>query len=315
LLLGPAITVGSVVANGTNNGPVVLIQGAGNNDYIGVANLQAGVTSLTQLDRSTNTIGDTVGGVSTAAIPPAGGAAPGLDAPSATTTAKAVTATNVTTPLATVPTDGFASAVLQQLNITQGAAAGDMVALVQLPAGATGSKSLRVLGAPYIAGAASVTGTLTVLQQDIAGANSNFIFLGSYIPGPGPFGSPGSPPYPWTSPLATGSILATNEVITQGFASGDVLSVLFNTDTSVTTALNSVFFQGNSGDAFFQENTATLGSLFSYTGGSGGNYVQADSNNVIGTFDGGSNISFNILGQDNNNQGLFFVDFGSVILA
>jgi hypothetical protein len=48
---------------------------------------------------------------------------------------------------------------------------------------------------------------------------------------------------------------------------------------------------------------------------SGGDYVQADSNNVIGTFDGGAAVRFNAPGQDNHNQSVLFVDFGSVIVA
>jgi hypothetical protein len=48
---------------------------------------------------------------------------------------------------------------------------------------------------------------------------------------------------------------------------------------------------------------------------SGGNYVKADSNNFIGTFDGGAAVPFNVLGQDNNNMSLPFVDFGNVIVA
>ena len=88
------------------------------------------------------------------------------------------------------------------------------------------------------------------------------------------------------------------------------------TATSPTTALSSLFLQGNGGDdAFFQVDTAVTGGLFNYAGGSGGNYVQADSMNAIGTFDGGSNVANNVLGQDNNNMSLLFVDFGTVILA
>ena len=74
--------------------------------------------------------------------------------------------------------------------------------------------------------------------------------------------------------------------------------------------------QGNGGnDAFFQRDTAVTGGLFNFSDGSGGNYVQADSNNVIGTFDGGPSVGFNLLGQDNNNMSLLFVDFGNVIFA
>ena len=102
----------------------------------------------------------------------------------------------------------------------------------------------------------------------------------------------------------------------QGNASGDIMSVLFSTATSPTTALSSLFLQGNGGnDAFFQMDTAVTGGLFNFADGSGGNYVQADSNNVIGTFDGGASVPFNILGQDNNTMSLLFVDFGNVILA
>src|SRR5262249_29883545 len=126
----------------------------------------------------------------------------------------------------------------------------------------------------------------------------------------------GSPPYAWTSPEGTFVITATNYVVKQGNAAGDVLSVLFCTATSPTTALSSVFVQGNGGDdAFFQRDTAGTGGLFNYAGGTGGNYVQADSNNVIGTFDGGAAVPFNVLGQDNNNMSLLFVDFGNVIFA
>jgi hypothetical protein len=146
--------------------------------------------------------------------------------------------------------------------------------------------------------------------------------MGSYtvFPGfvPAAPGSPGfgTPPYAWNDLFATGAITAANYNVKQGDAAGDILSVLFTTATSTTTALSSVFVQGNGGDdAFFQRDTAVTGGLFNYAGGSGGNYVQADSNNVIGTFDGGSNSAFNVLGQDNSNQSLLFVDFGSVIFA
>ena len=95
-----------------------------------------------------------------------------------------------------------------------------------------------------------------------------------------------------------------------------MLSVLFNTLTAAT-AQASQFTQGNGGDdAFFQVNTAILGGFFNYLGGSGGNYVQADSNAAAGVFDGGSKVPSNVLGQDNNNLALIFVDFGNnVIIA
>jgi hypothetical protein len=216
--------------------------------------------------------------------------------------ANAVTATNWVVPLAVVPANGFANAALEQLNIVQGSAAGDLIALVQLPANATTNESLTISGTPFTPGAAAVPGTLTVVQQDVAGHASDFLFLGSYTPGTGPFGPPGSPPYAYTNPLATGSITAMNEVVIQGNASGDILSVLFNTMTSPSTALSSVFIQGNGGgDASFQRNTAVTGGLFNFSAGSGTNYVQVDSNNAIGTFDGGPS-GFGVLGQDNNNS-------------
>jgi hypothetical protein len=45
-----------------------------------------------------------------------------------------VTARNTATHLHAVPTNGLADAILGQLNITHRSAAGDMVALVQIPA-------------------------------------------------------------------------------------------------------------------------------------------------------------------------------------
>jgi hypothetical protein len=210
-----------------------------------------------------------------------------------------------------VPTGGLAGAVLQQLNITQGSAGGDLVALVQLPAGATANTSLMV------AGGTGIPGTLTILQQDLALGRSDFIFLGSYIPGSGTFTTQ-SPPFPYTPGTvgAIGSITALNEVVTQGNASGDVLSVLFNTLTSSTSQVSSLFTQGNGGDqAIFQEDTTATGGSLNYNGGSGGNRVQADSNGAAGTIDGGSNVPNNHLAQDNQNPALHFVDFGDVIFA
>src|SRR5262249_1983969 len=42
-------------------GSVLLVQGAGNGDYIGVDSLIAGATTLVQHDSSLNTVGDTIG--------------------------------------------------------------------------------------------------------------------------------------------------------------------------------------------------------------------------------------------------------------
>jgi hypothetical protein len=152
---------------------------------------------------------------------------------------------------------------------------------------------------------ANTPGTVTLLQQDLAGASSDFIFMGSVNPN-----SPG------TGPVAFGAITAVNYVVVQGNASGDILSVIDVKATSPTTALSSLFLQGNGGDdAFFQFDSAVTGGLFNYAGGSGGNYVQADYDNVIGTFDGGAAVPFNVLGQSNSNQSVLFVDFGSVIVA
>jgi hypothetical protein len=293
------------------------------------------VVSLIQQDLGTNATGDQVGGVRTNTIPPtsAFGQA-GTDGPTTTTaslpngTGGVLEVVNTASPPfsnslgVTAPTDGFRNALLEQLNITQGSAQGDIVALVQLPSGSTVSESLLVPGAPFIPGVPSTPGTVTILQQDLAGNSSDFVFMGSYTPNPSFTPTPpassgfGSPPYAWTAPIATGSITAVNYSVTQGNASGDVMAVLETTATSPTTALSSLFVQGNGGnDAFFQVDTAVTGGLFNFSDGSGGNYVQADSMNAIGTFDGGSNVAFNVLGQDNNNMSLLFVDFGNVILA
>jgi hypothetical protein len=326
IFLGSGNTVGSRVAPPGAlpvliwNGPVLLAQGTGSDDYIGVDNLLAGVVSLLQQDLSTNATGDQVGGVRTNDIPPGTFfGSPGLDAPTTSTTGLPnesggldevvnTTTTGANRLGVTAPTDGFQDAQSEQLNITQGSAQGDIIALVQLPEGRSG-EYLIVTGAPFIPGVGSVPGTLTLLQQDLAGSSSDYIFMGSYI---------GSGQTPWNPPFtsAVGIIRATNYMVTQGNATGDIMSVLFTTATSPTTALSSLFVQGNGGnDAFFQRDTAVTGGLFNFSDGTGGNYVQADSNNVIGTFDGGANVPFNILGQDNNNMAVLFVDFGNVIFA
>src|SRR5207244_7696579 len=68
-------TVGSTVtppggpATGIFNGPVLLAQGIGSDDYIGVDGLRAGVVNLLQQDLATNATGDQVGGVQTNNIP------------------------------------------------------------------------------------------------------------------------------------------------------------------------------------------------------------------------------------------------------
>jgi hypothetical protein len=303
LLLGNGIVGGDdALAGGmAGTGSVVLIQGSGNGDYIGVGNLIAGVVTLIQQDVATNTVGDTVGGVATSGIPSLG---MGLD------TASGLTPANNLDPSFLVPTDGFTNSIIEQLNITQGSAPGDLIALLQLQQGdgisippATVSETLLVTGVPFTPGGPIVPGTITILQQDLAGNSGDIILLGSYT---------GS----YNAPMATGSITATNEVVSQGVAFGDVLSVLFNTETAPIVALNSVFAQGNGGDvAFFQENTAMSGGLFNYTGGSGGNYVQADSNFAIGAFDGGASSAVNLLGVDLNNSGIQFVDFDFLIFA
>jgi hypothetical protein len=331
IFLGSGDTVGSNVtppggkATGIYNGPVLLAQGTGSDDYIGVDNLTAGVVNLLQQDLATNATGDQVGGVQTNEIPPASDFGdPGLDAPTTSTTGlpneaggrpeveNTFNATEtIGTPHAlgvTAPTDGFRNALLEQLNITQSSAAGDIIALVQLDPNVNGNGDVGVLnvtGAPFIPGVGSTPGTVTLLQQDLAGASSDYIFMGSYnVDATG------------VGVTAAETIVATNYDVTQGNASGDILSVINVFATSPTTALSSLFVQGNGGDdAFFQGDGATKGGLFNYAGGSGGNYVQADSNNVIGTFDGGSNVAFNLLGQDNRNQSVLFVDFGSVIVA
>ncbi len=117
------------------------------------------------------------------------------------------------------------------------------------------------------------------------------------------------PPQP-----AVGSVTAGNYSVRQGDAFGDALSVLFGTAMSATTAPS--FVQGNGGDvAIFQEDTTGAGGPLNYTGGNGGNYVQANSNNAIGTSDGGSSVAFNVLGQDNHNSTLLhFADFGNELL-
>jgi hypothetical protein len=92
------------------------------------------------------------------------------------------------------------------------------------------------------------------------------------------------------------------------------MSVLFCIATSPPTALSSSFVQGNGGgDALFQRDTAVTGGRFNYSGSSGGGYVQAESNNIIGTFDGGAAVPFNVLDQHNNNMSLVLVDSGTVI--
>jgi hypothetical protein len=340
IFLGQGDTVGSPVTppggtgTGIFNGPVLLAQGTGSDDYVGVANLKAGIVSILQQDLSSNASGDQVGGVRTNVIPPSTlFGDPGLDAPTTTTVSmpngvggREEIVQTASPPFANdlgvaAPTDGFRNALLEQLNITQGNAAGDIIALVQLAPGVNGGGSLNeilsVPGAPFIPGVGSVPGTITLLQQDLPGASSDFIFMGSYNFGPSAPNPPtGVGPFPWNHPAATGSITATNYLVAQGNASGDILSVLFTTATSPTTALSSLFLQGNGGnDAFFQMDTAVTGGLFNFSDGSGGNYVQADSNNVIGTFDGGANVPLNILGQDNNNMAVLFVDFGNVIFA
>jgi hypothetical protein len=340
IFLGFGDTVGSNVtlpggpATGIWNGPVFIAQASGNDDYIGSDGLSAGVVNLIQQDLSTNATGDQVGGVRFNAIPPGTNfGAAGLDAPTTTTTglpneagglAEVVnTASPPFTNLlgVTAPTYGFNHALLEQLNITQGSASGDIVALVQLPLSGNNNGSLQITGAPFIPGVGSTPGTLTILQQDIAGDTSDFIFMGSYHNSafvPTQPGAPGfgAPPYIWTNPPVVGSITATNYIVQQGNASGDVMSVLFTTATSPTTALSSVFVQGDGGnDAVFQRDTALSGSLFNFADGSGGNYVQVDSTSAIGTFDGGAFVSHNLLGQDNNNGSLLFVDFGNVIFA
>jgi hypothetical protein len=308
LLLGPGDTVGTAVAS-VFNGPVQLTQGTGNGDYLGLANLQAGATTLVQQDVAANQTGDTVGGVTASAIPPGGN---GLDSSSPTANANLVTANNNATLLRTVPTNGLAGAVLQQLNITQGSAGSDLVALVQLPAGTTTNTSLTV------AGGTGVPGTITILQQDVAGGRSDFIFLGSYIPGTGSFTTQ-TPPFPYTPGTvgARGSITALNEIITQGNAAGDVLSVLFDSTTGTTAQQASLFTQGNGGDrAIFQEDSTASGGQFNYKGGSGGNRVQADSDSVTGTFDGGAaNVANNHLTQDNQNPFITFMDFGDTVFG
>jgi hypothetical protein len=330
IFLGQGDTVGSPVtppggpATEIYNGPVLLAQGTGSDDYIGVDNLTAGVVNLLQQDLPTNATGDQVGGVQTNEIPPASDFGdPGLDAPTTSTTglpneaggrpeveltfdAKGIIATPNALGV-TAPTDGFRNALLEQLNVTQGSAAGDIIALVQVDPSAHSfpADTLNVTGAPFIPGVASTPGTVTLLQQDLAGASSDFIFMGSVNAN-----SAG------TSAVAAGVITATNYVVVQGNAAGDILSVLNAVAKSPTTALSSLFLQGNGGDdAFFQFDVATAGSLFNYAGGTGGNYVQADFNSAIGTFDGGSNVAFNVLGQSNTSQSILFVDFGSVIVA
>jgi hypothetical protein len=307
LLLGPGDTVGTAVAS-VFNGPAQLTQGSGNGDYLGLANLQAGATTLLQQDVAANQTGDTVGGVTAPAIPPGGN---GLDSSSPTVTANLVTANNSTTALRTVPTNGLAGAVFEQLNITQGSAGSDLVALVQLPAVATTGASLRVVGG------SGIPGTLTIQQQDPAGGRGDFVFLGSYIPGSGTFTSQ-SPPFPYTPGTvgAIGSIIALNEVVTQGNAAGDVLSVLFNSLTSSASQVSSLFTQGNGADqAIFQEDGTATGGSLNYVGGSGGNRVQADSNGAAGIIDGGSTVPNNHLAQDNQNPLLRFIDFGDVTFA
>jgi hypothetical protein len=337
LFLGSSDTVGSTVTppggpvTGIWNGPVLLAQGTGSDDYIGVDNLSAGVVSLLQQDLAFNATGDQVGGVQTNDIPPSTFfGSPGLDAPTTSTTGLPNEAGGrpeaentfrpdlpsfTSNPLGvTAPTDGFRNALLEQLNVTQGSAAGDIIALVQVDPNPPvfPAEHLNVPGAPFIPGVGSTPGTVTLLQQDLAGASSDFIFMGSEnvvavvaVRGGVAVAISGF-----------GEIAATNYVVAQGNAAGDILSVLETTATSPTTTLSSLFLQGNGGDdAFFQFDRATAGSLFNYAGGSGGNYVQADFNSAIGTFDGGSNVAFNVLGQSNTSQSLLFVDFGSVIVA
>ena len=198
LFLGSGDTVGSRVTppggpvTGIWNGPVLLAQGSGSDDYIGVDNLSAGVVSLLQQDLSTNATGDQVGGVNTNDIPPSTFfGSPGLDSPSTDTTGlpnefggREEVEQSATPPFAndlgvTAPTNGFENALLEQLNITQSAAAGDIIALVQLDSRATANETLNVPGAPFIPGVGGTPGTVTLLQQDLAGASSDFIFMGS----------------------------------------------------------------------------------------------------------------------------------------
>jgi hypothetical protein len=323
LFLGSGDTVGSTTVLDSSpattvwNGPLLIGQGSAENDYIGVDNLSAGIVTLLQRDLATNSAGDRIGGVTTPS-------SPGLDAPS-TTTAEVVHTAGppFSTPLGVAaPTDGFRNALLEQLNITQGSAPGDLTALVQLPGGSTTSESLTITGAPSVLGLSSTPGTLTILQQDVASSSGDFLLMGSYTPDPAFVptlpGQPGYslPPYFWTNPVAIGAITAVNYHATQGDALGDTLSVLFVTATSSMLDASSQFAQGNGGDdAFFQRDTAVAGGRFNYVGGSGSNYVQADSNHAAGTFDGGPNVPHNLLGQDNANLSLSFADFGSVIFA
>jgi hypothetical protein len=207
-----------------------------------------------------------------------------------------------------LPTNGLASAVLEQLNVTQGSAAGDVVALVPLLAGSTVGDLLTITGG---------SGTLSILEKDLAGGRGHFIFLGSYIPGSGSFTSE-SPPLPY-NPGTVGAIesfTALNAVVTQGDATADVLSVLFNMLTSSTAQLASRFAHRNGRDqAIFQEDVTANGGQLNYQGGSGANRVQADSNRVSGTFDSGPNVANDDLGQDNQNPFLDFVDSGAMFFA
>jgi hypothetical protein len=350
LFVGAGDTVGSQVPppGGTGatlwDGPVFLTQRQGNNDYIGVDNLSAGAVSLLQQDVSDNVTADTVGGVTTPALPPSG---TGSDSPSASTAEVVNKTTTLENPLGvSAPTHGFANALLGQLNVTQGSAAGDLIALAQLPLSGqaaakttSGSETLTVLAAPSSGGAGGTTGAISLLQQDVAvllpgnlgtgtgsPANSmtysDYIFMGSYNYNPGfvpaapGTASFGSPPYAWSPGTATnvGLVTAIGCSVTQGNGLGDDLSVLCT--TTPTTTGSSLFVQGNGGDnAFFQVDTAVAGGSLNFSGGSGANYVQVDSVNSNGTFDGGSNAANNLLGHDNNNLSWHFMEFGTVIFA
>ena len=104
---------------------------------------------MTYQDLALSDMPDQVGGVQTNDIPPGTFfGSPGLDAPTTSTTGlpnesggRAEVeftfnpANTIATPNAlgvTAPTDGFRNALLEQLNITQGNAQGDIIALVQL---------------------------------------------------------------------------------------------------------------------------------------------------------------------------------------
>jgi hypothetical protein len=167
---------------------------------------------------------------------------------------------------------------LQSLSVAQGSAAGDTVLLGQLA-----DTSSHELG---------VTGTLSVTQNDLAGNNSDFIFIGSYLP-------PAPPTPPFTpNPTVIGFVVAGNVQTTQGNAFGDFLDVVY----TFTTGSGMNFSQGNGGDdAIFQKDFAENSGSFVYVGGTGLNYVQADS------VSGGGGSSISVLG--NNQHSIFATDF------